>query len=363
MRITPFRILFLSGFLVTLAPTGALANGEAHQLAGSDGVRADTHAPIGVMADHMHEAGEWMLSYRFMRMEMEGNRQGHNRISPEEIVTSESNPHDGPDTLRVVPTEMTMDMHMLGLMYGVSDDVTLMFMLPYLENRMEHITFQGGSGTDQLGTFTTRSSGFGDASVTGMFRIFTDDTHHLHWQAGLSLPTGSNTEEDTVLTPMDERVTLRLPYPMQLGSGTFDFNGGISYLATGERLGWGAQYLATLRTGRNAQGYTLGDQHAFSGWLSWRWVPPLSTSLRLEYSHRGNIRGSDPEITAPVQTADPNRQERELLQWHVGVNWAGQGALAGHRLAVEYGRPLLENVSGPQMSVDETATLGYQYSW
>ena len=29
--------------------------------------RADGHAPIGVMADHLHRGGEWMVGYRFMR--------------------------------------------------------------------------------------------------------------------------------------------------------------------------------------------------------------------------------------------------------------------------------------------------------
>ena len=42
---------------------------------GSGGVRADSHAPIGVMGDHMHAKGEWMVSYRFMRMAMSGSRE------------------------------------------------------------------------------------------------------------------------------------------------------------------------------------------------------------------------------------------------------------------------------------------------
>lgn len=38
--------------------------------------RADGHAPIGVMGDHLHKKGSYMLSYRFMRMSMAGNRDG-----------------------------------------------------------------------------------------------------------------------------------------------------------------------------------------------------------------------------------------------------------------------------------------------
>ena len=35
--------------------------------------RPDGHAPISVMGDHLHKKGEFMLSYRFMQMRMEGN--------------------------------------------------------------------------------------------------------------------------------------------------------------------------------------------------------------------------------------------------------------------------------------------------
>lgn len=32
-----------------------------------------SHAPIGVMRDHLHHANSWMLSYRYMRMNMESS--------------------------------------------------------------------------------------------------------------------------------------------------------------------------------------------------------------------------------------------------------------------------------------------------
>ena len=34
--------------------------------------RPDGHAPISVMGDHMHAMGEWMVSYRYMTMDMKG---------------------------------------------------------------------------------------------------------------------------------------------------------------------------------------------------------------------------------------------------------------------------------------------------
>ena len=50
--------------------------------------RPDSHAPIGVMGDHTHSAGEVMLSYRFMRMSMEGNRDGTDHVDPQPTIES-----------------------------------------------------------------------------------------------------------------------------------------------------------------------------------------------------------------------------------------------------------------------------------
>ena len=93
------------------------------------------------MADHRREKGGWMLSYRFM----------------------------------------TMDMHMVGGMYGLTDWIMLMAMTRYRSLDMDHVTYMGG-------------------------------------------------------TPM-----LRLPYPMQLGTGTWDFKPALTAFDRRGRIGFGAQ--------------------------------------------------------------------------------------------------------------------------
>ena len=199
-------------------------------------INANGHAPIGVMGEHMHKKGEWMASYRFQHMSMEGNRIGTTEVSPEFIVTNVVNRFSPPATLRVVPTKMTMDMHMFGAMYAPTDWVTLMFMGMYMEKSMDHITFQGGSGTTRLGTFTTTSSGIGDTKITGLFRISKSHTHMMCLNAGISLPTGDTDKRDTILTPTGARNNVVLPYGMQLGSGTLDMLPGITYSGKKDKL-------------------------------------------------------------------------------------------------------------------------------
>ncbi|MDJ0922636.1 MAG: transporter [Henriciella sp.] len=344
-----------------------------HAIAHEDGPiksHASGHAPIGVMADHRHEQGEWMFSYRFMQMQMEGNRDGTDTLSPEEIATTVPNRFAGtpmqPPTLRVVPTEMTMDMHMLGAMYGLSDRVTLMVMANYLTKDMDHLTFMGGMGTTVLGEFTTQTEGFGDTSVSAIVGLDdgTKTGRQINLNVGLSLPTGSITETDQILTPMGGTPTTRLPYPMQLGSGTYDAKLGLTAFDRTGQWSYGGQVNTVIRLGDNDEGYALGDVLEATGWVAYEPRPWVSFSGRLRAQAQGSIDGIDPEILAPVQTADPDNHGGETVEALFGINLLGtSGAVKGHRLAAEVGLPIYRNLNGPQLETDLTFSLGWQKSF
>lgn len=349
---------------LVLFSSTAVADGMSVGSEGMKGMRADGHAPFGVMADHMHKRGEWMLSYRYMHMDMEGNRIGDDEVSPAFIATSVANPFFGtpgqPPTLRVVPTKMTMDMHMFGGMYAPTDWLTLMLMSGYVEKEMDHLTFAGGAGTTVRGAFTTKSDGLGDTRLTGMFNLYHDAVHRAHLNVGVSMPTGSTDEQARVLTPMGATPELRMPYAMQLGSGTWDLLPGVSYAGRMHAFGWGAQYGATLRTGRD-NGYQWGDRHQLTGWLSWQPVMAVSFSARVLYETMGTIDGRDARIMAPVQTADPDNYGGDTVSMLFGVNLVGQrGFWLGKRIAVEAGFPVMQDLNGPQMETDFTVTTGVQ---
>jgi len=339
-------------------------HGAAH-----DVTIAKNHAPIGVMGDHMHKQGEVMFSYRYTRMEMEGSRVGTDAIAPETIATTIANRFFGqpmqPPTLRVVPTDMSMDMHMLGAMYGVTDWLTVMAMGMLVEKDMNHLTFQGGMGTSVLGGFETETFGFGDTKLSGLLSLLEVEapglTHNVHLNAGISIPTGSIEETDQILTPMGGTPSPRLPYPMQLGSGTVDLEPGITYNGRTDRLSWGAQYRAIIRTGSNDEGYSLGDRHQATAWAQYgpaRWI---AFSVRGAFLTQGTIDGIDPLIVAPVQTANPDFQGGDRADIAFGVNLAGQqGVIKGHRLGVEFILPVYQDLNGLQLETDWSLTLGWQ---
>ena len=233
----------------------------------------------------------------------------------------------------------------------------------FMTKEMDHITFQGPAGTTRLGGFTTETSGFGDTTVAAIIGL--DDGSYEHRQInvtlGFSLPTGSIGERDQILTPMGTTPSPRLPYPMQLGSGTFDFKPSATARTRMGKLSVGGQVAAIIRLGDNEAGYSLGDKYEATAWAAYEPKPWISFSARLKGSTLGRIDGADPMIAAPVQTADPANQGGEVIEALFGVNLAGsRGALKGHRLAVEVGKPLYRNLNGPQLETDLTLTVGWQ---
>jgi len=306
--------------------------------------RPDGHAPIGVMGDHRHGKGEWMLSYRFMPMWMKDNLKGSDKISNEEIFQN----------YMVAPQKMNMQMHMLGVMYAPSDKLTLMAMGNFIKNDMDLQTRMGM-------VFSTKSSGFGDVKVSALYGLFNKNRQTMHLNLGVSIPTGSITEKGD--TPAGEN--MQLPYPMQIGSGTWDIMPGLTYLGETDKISWGVQALGTLRLGENARGYAFGNQLNLTGWVAYQLSDWWSTSFRLNGSSTGKIEGTD-EMLNPmmVTTADTNNFGGESLLGYLGVNfYVREGVLKGHRLAVEYGLPFYQNLNGPQMAMQSMLMVGWQLAF
>jgi len=302
--------------------------------------RADAHAPIGVMGDHTHEAGSWMLSYRFMTMAMSGHLEGTRPVPLDEVLRS------GTGDYMVAPREMPMTMQMLGLMFAPTDAVTLMVMLPVLDYEMSHVTAMGGQ-------FETDSSGLGDVGLSALIPV----TPETHVGFGVSAPTGSI--DETGLTPMGNVV---LPYPMQPGSGTWDLTMSLTTGVTFERGRWGVQTETKLRTGTNDADYTLGNVYSASTWYSVN-REHRSYSVRLDYKNRRNIRGEDRRLAAArsmslVPTVDPRRRGGERVDLLLGINGATGGPW---RWALEVGYPVFQSLDGPQLETNWLLTGGLQW--
>ena len=304
---------------------------------------AMVHTPIcsvGAMAEHQHKDSEWMVSYRFMTMSMEDNRDGTDRLNNSEVLVS------GSGNYLIAPTKMTMNMHMLGLMYAPSDAFAFMAMIPYIDNDMDHVTAMGTQ-------FSTESSDLGDISLS----VISTNNRGFIWNLGISFPTGSQDEEDT--TPVGRAV---LPYPMQIGSGTYDLIAGVGYIVERDKGSAGVQIRGLFRIGENDDGYRVGNQYILTGWYSHRLSHHLSLSVHGLYEFKGNYSGKDlrydmSQRLRVVPTVDENLRGGQRFDLVLGINWL---LTQEQRLTFEYKRPVWQNLDGPQLQTDRTLTLGWQ---
>ena len=313
--------------------------------------------PQGVMGDHLHKANEYMLSYNFMRMHMSGNRNGTQKLTPSDVINN-ANRYSSPANLRVVPLNMTMDMHMIGGMFGISDSFTGMLMLNYMDNSMEHETYNMAGSS--IGNFKTSSSGFGDVKIGGIFSIIKDGPHSLNGKLNVSLPTGSTKEEDDVLTPMATTPTIRLPYAMQLGSGTYDLEPGLTYVHYSDTWSYGAAYKGRIHMGRNNQGYSRGDWHEISTWAGYQFDEIYGLSTSLNFKHESQIDGQDNQISAPVQTANPDNYGGEKIDLGVQGGWK---YYKQNTIKAGVTMPIYQHLNGPQLEDSYNFNIRWQNSF
>lgn len=317
--------------------------------------RPDSHAPIGVMGGHRHNIGEWMLSYRFMAMSMKENFSGSNSLS----IFQARNLGPGAGYM-MVPTEMSMRMHMVGLMYAPTDGSTLIFMFQHIDQEMV---------TDMNGNLSkTFSRGPGDSSLSWLIGMKPSSYVDWHLGLGLQFPTGSIGVKD--VTAMSGGEEVLLPYPMQLGSGTFNFEPSITLKSREmkSKISWGGQLKGRFHTGKNRQGYTLGDRFLANAWVAWMWSHHLSASLRLDYNTWGKIDGRDRDLAANapdiMPTANPSLRGGERTDMSFGFNFLGrQHDSSSHRLAMEYRVAITQKLDGPQLGLDSSVVLGYQLAF
>lgn len=285
--------------------------------------------PLMITGGHTHSGNEWMLTYRYMRMEMHGNRSGTERVTSNEIFNQ---------GFTVAPETMVTQMHMLSGMYGINDDVTIMGMLPYVFKDMDSIRSNGQ-------TFSTESDGLGDIEVAGLWKAFERESDAITLELGVSLPTGDTDKRDD--TPIANN--MKLPYPMQIGSGTYDFKPAINWVAQHNEYTVGAKTAAILRTGENDDDYRLGNVYSLQGWVKRPMNEAVTISTMLEAKRWQNIHGQDTAINASTSpNNDPDRQAGSRLDFGVGVDWTPDflnGAEAGMSVNV----PLWQNLKGPQM--------------
>lgn len=328
--------------------------------AAHDGPKADGHGPAGVMVDHMHKAGEVMVGYRYSWSGQSGDLLNGTTVVDDHGILHKAcqNPKVvGHEHCMVKPTGMTMQMHMLDIMYAPTDWLTLMVMPQWMgmDMKMDAVPDPSGHGGHQhMGAHAHGTDGLGDTTFGALVKLGGGGGHHLHGGLMFSAPTGSTSERAS-----SGQLT---HYMMQLGSGTWDFLPSLTYTGRADRISWGVQLAGVVRMeNENDQGYRLGNVAQTTIWGSYRFADWISASVRLLHTYQGTIDGRLDHTGMGMSPADlPANYGGQFYDIGFGINTVvPDGPLKGHRLGVEWLEPLRDDVNGYQQRRDGTLVVNW----
>ncbi len=318
-----------------------------------------SQTPLGVMTDHVHPKGEWMVSYSFMDMMMKGNRT--ETAKTEELTLYNKG-------YMMAPATMSMQMHMAMLMYGVNNRLTLMAMFGYVSYdmtmNMQYVMQMPGMPAPSS-SMATVSSGSGDTKLSALYNFSHKETSRFIGSLGFSLPTGSIKAKGLTMLGADQR----LPYDMQPGTGSVSIAPDVTYVSQKGKFIFGVNGGADVKLNYNTLGYRQGNVYHATTWGSYGFLPYLSGSLRAEVIVADKISGVDSVIAIPVyEQFDPTTSTA-----HYGGKWGNlyaglnfhfkKTALKKFQFQFEYGMPVYENLNGPQMSVHANLMAGVSYKF
>jgi hypothetical protein len=295
-----------------------------------------------------------MVGLRYQRERFSGqNQRGTHAIDDAAVVAAGY-------TSRT--SEMTMDMLMLDLMVGVTDNLTLMLMPHYMWHDMEMVGIDPaageGAGGEHAGhgaghaipfgeTHRHGTEGFGDTFLSASYRLLNKPGLGAHATLGLWVPTGREDLKNSDGTFVH--------YGMQPGSGTWDVEPALTVRGQSGAIGWGAQALYRWRTEEaNKSGFAFGDRAKASGWVSTVLGSSTGATARVEYVHEGKIQGH--YNGAHNHVAPPDRQENyggDVVSAALGLNWllpVGSGSRP--QIGVEASLPVYQNLNGIQAPQD-----------
>jgi hypothetical protein len=316
--------------------------------------------PASVMISHVHNKNEWMLSYKYMNMGMNGILSGTQTVDKSSVFVN----------YLMSPDKMRMDMHMVMAMYGVTNRLTLMAMFNYNTMAMDMTMFTksghihaGAAVGDTSGTHFMRTSGIGDVKLNALYGLINSPNQQLVLSAGISLPIGTNNVKGATEDAMYPNKNY--PYAMQMGSGTFDILPCVNYLFQKNNVTFSTQIAAIIRTSNNAMGYKLGNEATLNSWVAYQLLPFLNSSIRLEGNISNKISGYDSTLYAYNElSANTLNYGGKRINAAIGsVFQFKNGALKNHRLAIEYAVPIYQNLNGVQMAFNHQLTAAWSMAY
>lgn len=282
----------------------------------------------------------WSIQYRFA--EYDGYRDGTDDLSLDDVLFVPGEEARTDKNFPVVPTVIKQRVALLSGEYQWQPDWAFTLAIPYIQQETDHISIVPG-----YDEFLIKSRGIGDITLGARYQFWKQDSAAWAFGFGVSLPAGSIDEKgDTPRAAGDQQ----LPYTMQLGSGTFDFPFEISYQKSGDyEYSVGAS--VTLRSGENDRNYRLGNRYMFAGKMQSEIADNVKAMMGVDFVYIDKISGRDEDLLVPqpipypAGITNPNLYGGRKIIAKVGLKWRLSDE---YQITAEFGKPLYQNLNGPQ---------------
>ncbi|MCB9908388.1 MAG: transporter [Planctomycetes bacterium] len=329
--------------LLDPAESGSFAIGEPLPQAEVE-LRGSSHAPIGVPLTQQVATGEFGLVLRAVRNQYDGMRDGRDDLSSAQIFGL---------GYTVAPTKRTDDWVELEAYYGLNERWDLYLVLPYAGHELDYDQSLGGTGN-------VETTGLGDLQLGGIFRSYDVDGTRVSYLAGVSIPTGSIDQRDTYAGVGNAK----LPYDLQLGSGTLDLLPGVLIESRWNRVLVGARASGRIHLqSENDEDWFRSNSMRLDVWAGARLLGDLTGTVRVQGDWWGDFHGADPDLDpARNPGEDALRQGGDRVNVYGGLSyeWSEKHT---NRLELEVGAPVEEWLDGPQLSQELSLLVGWRVNF
>ena len=303
--------------------------------------RPDGTSPMGIAADRTLARGSVRTGYRFMRMKAQGLKSGPDPLADLDALDL---------GFSFVPIRRTVDVHLVSVGIGVTDDLTLRAAGGWTSKQSEF--------ANEEVFFDTEASGITDVEADILWQLYGFGLWRGHVQLGIVAPVGSVDQR----ADFPEDSDAQLPYDMQIGSGVWTLVPAFGAQVMNELGSVGLQIRGSFPLASNDRGWRPGQQVDGVLWMARRFNDFVSASVGLRGSVSKGIQGIDAELeTLRVPDDLALSFGGNRIDFPVGINIRlPSGPLAGQRFGAEVVWTAHEDTHGPRIASDWTVSLGWQ---
>ncbi|MBI2413423.1 MAG: transporter [Deltaproteobacteria bacterium] len=295
----------------------------------------------GATASGVTLAENFGVSLVYENSYMKTIKNGTDEVSPDEAIARNQQPMKS----YKVPTEMTMQKVSLVGFVPVTERFQLLGSLPYVINDMDMMSRSAMGMTMDMSMETI--SGLGDATVIGLYTLYTDApvrlTERLTAGLGVKLPTGSTSER----SPSGSLIHAM----MQPGTGSWDPLVMLNYMRAYYPLVLQANLLYQLTT-EGYNGYEFGDRFTYDLSARYQASKYLNVGVELNGVHSEKDTDHEGKYSDPETSMIDNPEYTGLDSIFISPLVQAKVPNTGGSAELKYQIPIYQDVSGYQQVVD-----------